>query len=81
MQCVLNVTDNTIKVTGYSSRSLAADVVNDIEKQKRDDLDAVLVWVRSVRDVKTAYPNYYADTGAFLSALHQALRLDRHNTV
>jgi hypothetical protein len=41
---------------------------------KREDLDAVLVWVNSARDLKAAYPNYYADTGAFIKALNQALR-------
>jgi len=74
---VLNVTDTTIKVTGFSDRSEAANAINDIEQQKREDLDAVLVWVGSVRDLKVAYPNYYADTGAFISALNQALRTDR----
>ena len=71
---VLNTTDNTIKVTGFTTRKKAARAVNDIERMKRDDLDAVLVWVDDIRDLKTAYPNYYADTGEFINALNQVFR-------
>jgi hypothetical protein len=71
---VLNVTDNTINVTGYDNRSKAAEALAEIEKSKTAHLDAVLVWVRSIRDLKAAYPNYYADTGEFINALNQALR-------
>lgn len=70
---MLNTTDSTIKVTGFQHRFKADEAVADIERTKRDDLDAVLVWVRSVRDLETAYPNYYADTSAFLDALNRAL--------
>ena len=74
---VLNVTDTTIKVTGFADRAKAASALNELEELKRDDLDAVLVWVGSVRDLKAAYPNYYADTGEFIDALNYALRADR----
>lgn len=71
---VLNLTDTTIKVTGFATRAKAADAINQIEQQRRDDLDAVLVWVNSINDLKAAYPNYYADTDEFINALNQALR-------
>ena len=71
---VLNVTDTTIKVTGFTTPTKAAKALNEIEQTKREDLDAVLVWVDDVRDLKAAYPNYYADTGEFINALNQALR-------
>jgi len=71
---VLNVTDNTIKVTGFIDRRRAGQALNELEKTKREDLDAVLVWVDSVRELKAAYPNYYADTGQFINALNLALR-------
>jgi hypothetical protein len=74
---VLNVTDSTIKVTGFSDRAKAARAINELEAMKRDDLDAVPVWVGSVRDLKAAYPNYYADTREFIGALNQALRSGR----
>ncbi|MDP1572410.1 MAG: RelA/SpoT domain-containing protein [Vicinamibacterales bacterium] len=72
---VLNLTDNTIRVTGFSARAKAAKALDDIERLKSGDFDAVLVWVDSVRDLRAAYPNYYADTREFISALNQALRL------
>jgi macrodomain Ter protein organizer (MatP/YcbG family) len=71
---VLNTTDSTIKVTGYSDRNNADAALEEIENAKREDLDAVLVWVRSVQDLKLAYPNYYADTGEFIEALNQVVR-------
>jgi hypothetical protein len=71
---VLNVTANTISVTGYSDRQQASKAVAEIEQTKRPDLDAVLVWVPSITELKTAYPNYYADTGEFIDALNLALK-------
>jgi hypothetical protein len=70
---VLNTTDNTIKVTGYVDRKEASRVIAAIEKSKRVDLDAVLVWVNSIRNLRSAYPNYYADTQGFLRALDLVL--------
>jgi len=72
---VLNVPANTIQVTGYTDRQEASEVIADIEKSKdADELDAVLVWVNSAKDLRTAYPNYYADTRGFLKAVDEALR-------
>jgi hypothetical protein len=70
---VLNTDKNTIKVTGYADRRQAGKVVASIEKSKRGDLDAVLVWVNSVKKLRSAYPNYYADTHEFISALNLVL--------
>lgn len=69
----LDTTQNTIKVTGYEDRKQASEAVAKIEKAKRTDLDAVLVGVRSVKDLRAAYPNYYADTKEFLAALDNAV--------
>ena len=71
---VLDVSANTIKVTGFSDRKKASTAVAAIEKSREDRLDAVLVWVRSIKDLRSAYPNYYADTAAFLEALGVALK-------
>jgi hypothetical protein len=70
---VLDTKQNTISATGYMDRIQAAKIVEEIEQQKRPDLDAVLVYVRSFKELPKAYPNYYADTGEFLSALTVAL--------
>ena len=70
---MLDVKKNTIKVKGYASRREAYRDVAEIEQLKSDDLDAVLVWVQSINDLRAAYPNYYADTRDFIAALHAAL--------
>jgi hypothetical protein len=76
---VLDVEKNTIKVTGYSDRKVASAAVAELEKSGGlGPLDAVLVWVSSVKDLRRAYPNYYADTGAFLEALAAALAPPRN---
>jgi hypothetical protein len=62
---VLNLDENTVKVTGFGDRRKAAVVIAEIEKNP-GARDAVLVWVRSARDLRAAYPNYYADTGEFI---------------
>lgn len=71
---VLDVSANTIKVTGYLDRQKASQAVAAIEQSKQDNLDAVLVWVNSAKKLRAAYPNYYADTREFLDALSEALR-------
>ena len=70
---VLNLTENTFKVTGYDKRRRASEVLATYEQSKRKDIDAVLVWVPWARDLRAAYPNYYADTREFLSALDTAI--------
>jgi Region found in RelA / SpoT proteins len=71
---VLNTEINTVKVRGYAKRREASEEIAKIEQAKHPELDAVLVWVRSVKDLRAAYPNYYADTRGFLEALDNALR-------
>jgi hypothetical protein len=70
---VLDVSANTINVTGYTDRRKASEAVSAIEQSKQTNLDAVLVWVNSIKQLRAAYPNYYADTGAFVNALSVAL--------
>jgi hypothetical protein len=71
---VLDTTQNTINVTGYLDRAEASKKIAELEQLKREDLDAVLVWVNSISELRAAYPNYYADTREFLNALNVALR-------
>ncbi len=70
----LDTTQSTIKVTGFQNDEKAFQAVSEIEQSKRPDLDAVLVWVSSIKRLRVAYPNYYADTTAFLAALDIALK-------
>jgi len=70
---VLNIDSSTIQVTGFANRAKAAKALDEIELQKPESLDAVLVWVDSVNSLRTAYPNYYADTEDFIARLNEAL--------
>jgi hypothetical protein len=74
---VLDLGDNTVKVRGYSNRREASKVIAEIEQSKNEDLDAVLVWVGFISDLRAAYPNYYADTREFVEALDYALGSSR----
>lgn len=70
---VLDLERNTVKVQGYSNRREASKVIAEIEQSKNENLDAVLVWVRFVSELRAAYPNYYADTREFIEALNYTL--------
>jgi hypothetical protein len=70
---VLNIAHSAVKVTGYEDITEASRAVAEIEKTKSEDIDAVLVWVDSIAELKDAYPNYYADTREFLKAMNIAI--------
>lgn len=74
---VLNTQQSTIQVTGYARRADAAKALEGIEQSNQEDIDAVLVWVRSISDLRAAYPNYYADTRQFIKALDTALSIKK----
>ena len=67
-----------LSVTGYNRRELrqASSAYAYKEKQIRDKkgTDAVLVSVDSIRNLRRAYPNYFADTRIFAKELKEALR-------
>ncbi len=71
---VLDIEHYTFEVSGFADRSDAARTLDKIESENKPGIDAVLVWVRSIRDLRAAYPNYYADTREFLKALDFALK-------
>jgi len=67
-----------LSITGYKRADLgqAAKAYSNKEKQisnKRGE-DAVLVSVDSIRNLRRAYPNYFADTRMFTRILKEALR-------
>ncbi len=74
---VLNTRENTIQVTGYTDKAKASDLLEKLELSEDTDLDPVLVYVPSINDLRTAYPNYYADTREFLKALRTALKREK----
>lgn len=60
--------------TGSEIRE-ATDAYEDIEAEAAagSPTDAVLVRVQNLRDLRKAYPNYFADTRAFVAALKKAI--------
>ncbi|MGA3132024.1 MAG: RelA/SpoT domain-containing protein [Terracidiphilus sp.] len=75
---VLDFTADTIQATGFTDPRKAVAAVAEIEySPEASHLDAVLVGVSSIQSLRTAYPNYYADTAAFILSLNRALRKHR----
>jgi Region found in RelA / SpoT proteins len=74
---VLNTRENTVLVTGFTDKQKAAENLEKLELSEDSDLDPVLVFVPSINTLRTAYPNYYADTREFLKALRTALSRER----
>ena len=70
---VLNLKENTLRVRGYVNQKRASRDLAELERSTRKDIDAVLVRVPMAKDLRAAYPNYYADTREFLKALDTAL--------
>ena len=67
----------TIKITGFSQADLdqATRMYVEMEKKPSDKgNETVLVSVDKLRDLRKAYPNYYADTREFLDILRMALK-------
>jgi hypothetical protein len=52
----------------------AAERLLEIEKENNPEILAVLVKVEDLAKLRTAYPNYYADTEVFLDAVADATR-------
>jgi hypothetical protein len=74
----LNLQNQTIGVTGYRDRKEAGEALAAIERQQsRGDVDVVLVRVDSIANLRTAYPNYYADTRVFMDVLNGFLEVYR----
>jgi hypothetical protein len=71
---VLDIDKNTIQVTGFASQNEGMRKISKIEPSTRQNLDAVLVSVDSIKQLRAAYPNYYADTREFLDALSIATK-------
>jgi hypothetical protein len=71
---VLDAERSLVRIRGFADSEKARQALAEIE-QSADarKLDAVRVWVGDVRNLRRAYPNYYADTAKFLKALDEAL--------
>jgi hypothetical protein len=68
----LYVAEHSFKVTPFEDTSPAVAALAEIERGQKG-IDAVLVWADSAKELKRAYPNYYADTRVFVEALIREL--------
>jgi hypothetical protein len=64
----------TIRLVGFPDMRTAQDAYLLAEKELGPRAQAVLISVDSINAIHTAYPNYFADTTAFLDALEEAIR-------
>ena len=71
---VLNPDDFSVQVIPYSKRNLAAANAQYARIEKDSPkLQAVLVSVDSLAALRTAYPNYFLDTKAFIDVVLKAI--------
>ena len=65
----------TISITGFerTELSLASNRYLAAEQRSGSEGQAVLVAVSSLKALRSAYPNYYLDTRAFVAALRRAI--------
>lgn len=67
-----------LSIRSYGHRELFRATEDYAKKEKeirlKADNDAVLVSVKSIGDLRRAYPNYFADTSVFIKELEKALR-------
>ena len=75
---VLDYKAKSIEVTGYSQAELAQAaedyILLETNTARKPEIQAVLVSVDSLAALRSAYPNYYLDTGAFISVMRSAIR-------
>jgi ppGpp synthetase/RelA/SpoT-type nucleotidyltranferase len=62
-----------LEITGYKTSDLKSAISDSTEAEKKPDLNVVLVAVSSLTALRRAYPNYYADTEAFLKIVREAI--------
>lgn len=66
-------TPPSLSVSGYKGSDLNIAMQDSTEAEKNPDLNVVLVAVSSLKTLRRAYPNYYADTVSFLKILREAI--------
>ena len=77
---VLDMNKKLIQITAFGRKQIldASEQYLKIEKETRGGpaVQAVLVSVDSIAGLRSAYPNYYLDTTAFLRAVRSATSLE-----
>jgi hypothetical protein len=71
----LDVGSSTLTASAFDNPVEAADAYTAIERAIEGQLgkDAVMVAVESVANLRRAYPNYFADTAAFVQSVEEAI--------
>lgn len=72
---VLSVKDRRTRMSGYRGEIEAEDKYKQLEQINLDsnDVNIVLVKADSIKKIKQAYPNYFADSSNFVRALEKIL--------
>jgi ppGpp synthetase/RelA/SpoT-type nucleotidyltranferase len=74
---ILNSKDHHLRISAYNNEKYkeAVDFYKEVEEENADrpGVEAVLCSVKSISQLRTAYPNYYHDTRAFLVELDRLI--------
>ncbi|MFF8816140.1 RelA/SpoT domain-containing protein [Streptomyces pactum] len=78
-------TEGRLTVTVHETLAAAEDRITELEALDDENLDAVLINIARISQLRDAYPNYFADTGRFtefvvacLSAQHSHATFQAH---
>lgn len=72
---ILDTNEEKINIWNHNDLTKASDMYASLEKQHKDDkdIDVVLVSTESLKGLKLAYPNYFADTTQFRQRLRKLM--------
>jgi len=71
---MLDTVQRRVRIRGFSDMRAAQDAYLADEKTLKAGQQSVLVSVDSLDAIRTAYPNYFADTRFFIQVLEEAVR-------
>jgi RelA/SpoT family protein len=75
----LDTAQRTVRVRGFNDMRKAQDAYLLAEKELKPGQQSVLVSVDSLDAIRTAYPNYFADTSFFVEVLEEAVAENRED--
>lgn len=72
---ILNYEKKMLRIKDFSTQQidLATKIYNEIEAEHDKNIDAVLVSAQSFKDLREAYPNYFADISEFVQTMNKLL--------
>lgn len=73
---ILNYEKKTLRIRDFSTQQidLATKIYNEIEARHDKNIDTVLVSAQSFKDLREAYPNYFADISEFVNIMNKLLK-------